>query len=256
MDIETVLINSKITPYLICAYNGSDKISSYANTNSGVIDVTELFATFLNSLLKFLADRKTLYVYAHKLSNFDGRLLLKHLFEFGKVTPIIHNGKLITIKVKLTVEGYVGKTIIFKDSMLLLPAGLRKLSKAFDISSPKGYFPFKLTNINYTGVFPQYIHWSDITNQQWSELKTAHGRRMWSFKDESIKYCIQDCISLHQVLTKFVDLIFNSFKVDAHSTLTAPSLAFKIYKTNSMPNNTIYQLLGNAEKDIRLSYTG
>jgi hypothetical protein len=257
MDIETVLIQSKITPYLIGAYNGTDKISIYANkTRTGEINVSELFRNFLNALLTFLEDRNTFYVYAHNLSNFDGRLLLKQLFDFGKVIPIIHNGKLITIKVKLTIEGYVGKTIIFKHSMLLLPSSLRNLGIAFDVPVTKGNFPFKLLNIFYTGVFPQFNYWTDITNQEWLGLKTAHGKKMWSFKDESIKYNLIDCITLHQVLTKFVDLIFNNFKVDAHSTLTAPSLAFKIYKTNSMPNNTIYQLLGNAEKDIRLSYTG
>jgi len=31
MDIETVTIDSKITPYLICAYNGSEYIHSYAD---------------------------------------------------------------------------------------------------------------------------------------------------------------------------------------------------------------------------------
>ena len=79
---------------------------------------------------------------------------------------------------------------------------------------------------------------------------------MWSFKQESTKYCKLDCLSLHQVLTKFSELIFNEFKVDIHKVLTLPSLAMKIYKTHYMPKDTIYQLLGKPEFNIRQSYSG
>jgi DNA polymerase type B, organellar and viral len=33
-------------------------------------------------------------------------------------------------------------------------------------------------------------------------------------------------------------------------------IAIRIYKSQFMPDNTIYQLLGNIEQDIRESYTG
>ncbi len=38
--------------------------------------------------------------------------------------------------------------------------------------------------------------------------------------------------------------------------LTLPALAMKIYKTLFMPKDTIYQLLGQVERDIREGYTG
>ena len=38
--------------------------------------------------------------------------------------------------------------------------------------------------------------------------------------------------------------------------LTLPSLAMRIYKTSFMPKDTIYQLLGDVEMDIRQGYTG
>ena len=41
-----------------------------------------------------------------------------------------------------------------------------------------------------------------------------------------------------------------------HSVLTLPSLAMKIFKVHYMPNNTIYQILGQVEKDIRQAYSG
>lgn len=79
---------------------------------------------------------------------------------------------------------------------------------------------------------------------------------MWSFKTEAIKYCKSDCQSLHEVLTKFNELIFNEFSINSHKLLTLPALAMRIYKTHYMPANTIYKILGEVEKNIRSSYTG
>ena len=79
---------------------------------------------------------------------------------------------------------------------------------------------------------------------------------MWNFQAESIKYCEIDCESLHQVITQFSELIYKEFKVNAHNSLTLPSLAMKIYKTHYMPENSIYQLVGIPEFNIRQSYSG
>ena len=59
---------------------------------------------------------------------------------------------------------------------------------------------------------------------------------MWNFKDEAIKYCKLDCLSLYQVLTKFKDLIYNEFKIDVNKALTLPALAMRLFKTNYLPN--------------------
>ena len=77
----------------------------------------------------------------------------------------------------------------------------------------------------------------------------------WSFKDEAIKYCKLDCLSLHQILIKFNELIFSNFKVNIEGSLTLPSLAMRIYKALFMPEESIFQI-GNIERDIRESYTG
>jgi len=79
---------------------------------------------------------------------------------------------------------------------------------------------------------------------------------MWNFQLEAIKYCKLDCKTLHDILTKFNELIFNEFKVNVHKPLTLPALAMRIYKTQYMPADTIYQLLGKPEVNIRNSYTG
>lgn len=122
MDIETITVNNKVIPYLINAYNGRHHLNSF-NSNE-----TELFKGFFDKLISNLEKGSQTIIYAHNLSTFDGVLILKHLFQYGKVTPILFNGKLITIKFKdINVKGLEleGKTIIFKDSMLLLPQSIR-----------------------------------------------------------------------------------------------------------------------------------
>jgi len=81
---------------------------------------------------------------------------------------------------------------------------------------------------------------------------------MWYFQLESTKYCKLDCQVLHQILTKFKELIFKEFQINIHNknVLTLPSLAMRIYKTHFMPENSIFQILGKPEWFIRESYTG
>ena len=254
MDIETIQVdhptneNVKIVkPYLINAYNGRHHINSF---NS---DENQLFKGFMDKLISQIGS-KTI-IYAHNLSTFDGVLLLKHLLDYGKVDPIIHNGKIISINLKVFGLNRT-KTIIFKDSMLLLPSSLRNLCLSFNVKTSKSYFPFDLGDIFYLGKFPEFEYWTDISREKWFELKNHHGTKMWSFRLESIKYCEIDCVSLHQVISHFTELIFNKFKVDVHKVLTLPALAMKIYKTHFMPENTIYQLSGLPEFNIRKSYSG
>jgi DNA polymerase type B, organellar and viral len=259
MDIETINVQGKITPYLICGYNGTDYITSYAQIVDGLINQKALFSSFINQLLTFFTkDSNTITIYAHNLSGFDGILLWKYLLNYGKVTPLLFNNKLISIKVTLNVEGYKGKTIVFKDSFLLLPQSLRALCNAFGVKLPKGYFPFKLTNVLYKGVFPKLEYWTGITLSEYESLVKEYTGKVWNFQDEAIKYCKLDCHCLYEILVKFNELIFNEFKVNINHkhSLTLPALAMRIYKSQFMPDNTIYKILGEVESAIRQSYTG
>jgi hypothetical protein len=256
MDIETVNINNQLVPYLICAYNGKDFINSFAN--SLPINQVELFSKFIYALLTFFKDKnRTLIVYAHNFAKFDGIFLLKHLIQFGVVEPLLFNGKLISIKVRLTIEGpYCGKTIIFKDSLLLLPVSLRKLALTYKCTEVKGVFPFKLFDINYSGAFPRFEYFTGLSISQYLQASQIFNNQIWDFKDQAIKYCNLDCLILYEILIKFNELVFNEFKIDISKVLTLPALAMRVYKTNFMPDTKIYQLHGKVEQDIRDSYTG
>lgn len=183
---------------------------------------------------------------------------MKHLIQYagGKVEPLLFNGKLISIKLKITTDKTT-KTIIFKDSYLLLPFCLRNLCKSFGISMMKRHFPFLLTDINYTGAFPNYEYWTDITEAEHQSLRDVFGTlNLWSFKDEAIKYCKLDCKCLFDVLVKFNELVFKEFKINIHTPLTLPSVAMAIYNSQYLPKDSLYLLLGPVEEDIRQSYTG
>lgn len=219
------------------------------------MDQKTLFTSFFEQLLSKIKPGKT-YVYAQNLSGFDGIFLMKHLLSFGKVTPLF-NGKIISIKVKVTGNNKSDtKTIVFKDSYLLLPLSLRKLCEAFEVESSKDYFPFKLMNIFYKGILPKLENWSGIPLNDYEKLLKEYTGVEWNFKQEAIKYCKLDCLALHQILVKFNELIFKEFHINIDKSLTLPSLAMRIYKTHYMPENSIYQILGNVESDIRQSYTG
>jgi hypothetical protein len=252
-DVETIRKDNKLVPYLICAYNGSDYAVSYADTN---LNKNELFKNFLNQLVTFFKNSRKLIIYAHNLSNFDGVFLLNQLIDYGDVKPLYFNGKLMSIQVKLHIKGHEGKVLLFKDSYLLLPYSLRSLCEVFSVESIKTYFPFNLSNINYTGVFPSFKYWTNVTPIEFSLMKEEFGKRMWSFKLEAIKYCKLDCKSLHQILTIFNNEFYNKFKINAHSVLTAPALSMKLFKTHFMPENLIFQINGLIESNIRQSYTG
>jgi len=254
MDIETIKLESKIKPYLICAYNGTDYISTYADES---LNQKSLVSSFIYQLVTFFTkDSNVLVVYAHNLSGFDGTFILKYLLEFGKVEPILFNGKLMSIKVRLNIEGYIGKTIIFKDSYLLLPLSLRKLCAAFNVPTHKGYFPFNFTNVFYAGILPAFECWSGISKKVYNNLLSEYKGKIWNYELEAIKYCKLDCKCLHEILVEFNNLIYSIFTVNIHKSLTLPSLAMRIYKSQFMPKNTIFKLNGKAEFDIRQSYTG
>jgi hypothetical protein len=237
MDIETIKYNNKLIPYAICAYNGYTKISTF-NSN-----LDKLFYDFIKELLiNFLSKSKvkSLTVYAHNFSSFDGIFLLKHLVKFGEVKPLLFNGKLISITVKILTDieelkDFNGKTILFKDSYLLLPVSLRNLAKLFNTTENKGLFPFLLYDINYIGTFPKFEYFNNITFDQYLLESKVYEGKIWNFKDNSLKYCMLDCVLLHEIITKFNDLVFNEFQVNIHKILTLPGLSMKIFKTHYLP---------------------
>jgi hypothetical protein len=104
-------------------------------------------------------------IYIHNLAKFDIIFLFKYLVKLGNLEPIIHNDRIISVKVKF------GKNseyqIEFKDSYLLLLNSLAKLTKGFRVDTLKSVFPYLFVNENnleYIGEVPDFKYFDDKIN--------------------------------------------------------------------------------------------
>ena len=250
IDIETYIVNSLLTPYLICFYDGENFFSFYLSDYNSV---EEMMLDCLKSILK--RKYKGYSVYAHNLGKFDIIFLFKYLLKLGTIHPVIHNGKIIFLKINYGENGKY--KIIFKDSLLLLLTSLKSLCKSFKLEDSKSIFPHLFVNNNnleYKGDVPNFNTFINISKQEYQDYKSNYTK--WTLKNEAIKYCKIDCISLYQILFKFNEMIFKLFSLNIHHYPTLSSLAFAIFKSNFMKENTIPQITGEISKNIRSGYTG
>ena len=104
--------------------------------------------------------------------------------------------------------------LIFRDSLLLLPSSLRSLCKSFNVKTQKSIFPFGLNDINYKGKVPNIDLFSNLSKDDYNKYKLSYSGKAWDFKEEAIKYCKIDCISLYQIIRKFNYLVFNKFNLN------------------------------------------
>jgi hypothetical protein len=121
--------------------------------------------------IKDLTNRsyKNYRVYIHNFAKFDVIFLLKYLNKIGIVDPLIHKGKIISMKFNLN-----NYTIHFRDSYQILQASLRKLTKAFNVENQKGIFPYKFANINnlnYIGEVPHITYFDNLSLDDYNNYK-------------------------------------------------------------------------------------
>lgn len=251
LDIETKLRKNIHDPYLISYFDGQQSNSFYITDFSNSED---MIIAAIKSLMIKQYNKNNIYI--HNLANFDGIFLLKILSKIGLTNPIFHKGKLVQITFKLNKI-----KVVFRDSLQMMPVSLRKLAKSFGVLN-KSYFPHLFVNDNinfdYVGNVPNFSLFTDITENEYNEYKSLFNNPAmpWSLKNESIKYCSIDCISLYQIIDKFSDLIFTNFYVNIHNYATLSSLAFAIFRSNFLRKDTISQLSGEIANNIRKGYTG
>ena len=250
-DIETYVKDSILIVFCISIYDGENKktffLKDYKNPEDLII-----------AALKSIMIRKYngFNIYIHNMAKFDIIFLLKYLVKLGSVQPIIHNGRIISINLNYGKDN--DYQLHFRDSYLLLLASLGKLCRSFKVENSKSIFPYNFVsenNLDYIGSVPDYKYFSKVSVSRYNEYRSKFNNN-WNLKDESIKYCELDCISLYQVIAKFSDMIFNLFGRNVHHYPTLPSLAFAIFRSKFMTEENIPQLSGKIANDIRQGYTG
>jgi hypothetical protein len=83
----------------------------------------------------------------------------------------------------------------------------------------------------------------------------------WNFLEVSQNYILGDCKALHQIMVKFCDTLVVQFPVDPLSVLSAPSAAFKIWRTVQLPRlheegHRVYDLSKTLDNLFRKAYHG
>ena len=137
---------------------------------------------------------------------------------------------------------------------------------------PKTYFPHNFLNdklnseinLNYIGKVPGPEYFNNPDNYfefLWDCINNNVEIDNWSLKKESIRYCLNDCISLAEVILKFNDIFFDNFKINIHNYPTTSSLAFALFRSNYLPKlekEGIYIPLinGSMYDFLKLSYLG
>jgi len=256
MDIETRDINNVKLPYCICIYDGNNKYEFYLSDFNSIDQMLEESISFL-----FKAKYNKHKIYFHNLSYFDSVYIIRILAKLSKSNnyyfkPQIKDGKILNLKLNY------GKNynIYFRDSYLLMPESLDKLAKSMNVEH-KSLFPLFFpgtVDLDYIGDVPPIKYFKkDLDNSDYFKYLLSIGDiNNWSLKDETIKYCIQDCVSLHQVLTKFNELIFNKYNWNINNYPTLSSLSFGIYRAHYLKDYKIPLIGGQILKDIREGYFG
>lgn len=252
MDLETRTLNNVMSIVCISYYDGVDFHSFYLNNYTSQSDM-------IACVFKELCTRKyTGYrIYFHNLSKFDAVFLLKDLTTLYKIKPILRDGALIELKINFG-KGH----LLIHDSLLLLPTSLEKLAKSFKVEQ-KGFFPYNFINnseipLDYNGEIPDYKFYNKLKLEDYNNyiLEYKLNNKTWNLEKELIDYCELDVKVLYQVINKFSEEIFNSYRVDVIKHPTLPSLAFAIFRTVFMKDENIPILLGEIYNDLYTGYTG
>ena len=261
LDIETYLNDKKeMHLYCVSTYNGNIKVSYYLNDFNNINDL-------LNKMFRnlFVKANNGKYIFIHNSSEFDLIFLLKHLVQlpYIEVNPVIKDGKFINLEIKYSTKNSSFKeySLTLRDSILLLPSSLENLAKSFKINTGKGIFPYSFVNENnldYKGEVPDYKYFDSkkVSLSQYLTYKNSFKNKIWNLRKETIKYCEQDSVILFNVIEKFGSRIFKEFKVNIYLTPTLPSLAFRIYRTQFMKNNSIPILTNKFYNDLVNAFFG
>jgi len=262
-------------PYLISYFDGrrcnSFYISDYKNAE-------DMIKACINSLT--IENYNKFKIYVHNLANFDAVFLLKILVELGSVEPILNKGRLISInftghvkqvdsiakakivnKKGIIIDKLILCSLTFYDSYQLLLASLRKLGVAFNVIEKKDIFPHLFLNnpdipYDYVGPVPSIEYFINITIDEYNEYCKRFPNNTWSLREEAISYCELDCISLHQIIIKFSDLIYNKYSINITKFPTITGLTFVIFRSHFLNIFTIPMLSGKVFKEIKTLFTG
>lgn len=266
LDIETINIGEGMQfPILVTFYSYSTKKVKYFKVDllaldkykNNKIELKKLEYAMWEQFCYYLAGLpdKNLTIFTHNLGSFDGMFLfsgLSNIFyntnidinKFNKIDSMVDSdSKFIQIKCSIAMnylsfdinKCHKGKKLelkhfIFKDSNRIFNLSLSKLCAMY----------------NVTGKFSNY-------NKEHNKIGFYHNLNTYR---NFIRYSKQDCSALYYAMLAAQQSYFNTFKVDLVKSVSASSLALRIFRTNFMSDFNIPVLNSDIDRFVRQSYLG
>ena len=256
-DIETYTEGQELIPYACGFYDGEKcyrfYLTNYDDPNAMLIDCIQSML-----LPKYFGYT----VYVHNLGKFDVLFILRLVYNKFRVEKLLAIDKDI---ISLTVYGpkIRGRNItklVFRDSLRLLPSSLRSLGDSFNVKVTKGIFPYNFVNkdnLKYKGEIPNIRYY----NQDCETLKKYNillsKNKVWDLKYETLKYLERDLISLHQIMIKMSQEVFDLYSINITKCSTISALSLVLYKSNFLKSSKLLsRSKGDVECAIREAYYG
>jgi hypothetical protein len=184
-DIETFVENEKIYPYCVCFFIKNRSFYVYYE-NSKKDPIIESFKKISKE-----TESNEIIFFVHNI-NFDGVLILETLFKNNIYFDFIKRN----LNIYMISFSYLGCKIKFKCSYKMFPLSLKQLGEYVGIKKIDfPHFFAKKENLFYIGKFPK------------NSLNNDKNDILFNFKEESIKYCINDNLILKKILEELIKFL-------------------------------------------------
>nr|AGA14231.1 truncated DNA polymerase [Rhizophagus irregularis] len=228
-------------------------------------DSSSMLSYFWEDLIKYNRGR---ICYFHNWGGYDSILSLSSLLNLPKnldFDPIMKDGEMMALSIR---QG-TSTVLTIKDSIRILPGALGKLAKDWKVETQKDHFPHYFflediqTTLKYIGPFPEYRYFEPkrTSLKDYNEMAEVFKTKLWSFLDVSRIYILGDVKALYQILLAFFETLIAKFPIDPLTVLSAPSTAFKIWRTVQLPRLNqeglkVYDLSKSLDSRLRNAYCG
>lgn len=263
-DLESMIepLTGENLVYMASWYNG--ETYNTLDVSQFGYDSGRMLSYFWEDLIK--ANRGKI-CYFHNWGGYDSILSLTQLLNLPKnfvFNPIMKDGEMMS----LTITQGTVTILTIKDSLRILPGALGKLAKDWKIETEKEHFPHYFwvndmkSTLTYTGAFPPYETFEPkrTTKKDYKEMALEFQNKLWSYLEVSRAYILSDVKALYQILIAFFETLVSRFPIDPLTVLSAPSTAFKIWRTVQLPKLNrefkVYDFSKNLDSKFRDGYLG
>ena len=180
---------------------------------------------------------------AHNSRSFDGYIMLKALVELGVTPSITLQGA------KILAFQDADFKLRFIDSLSFLTMRLAQLPACLGFANllEKGHFPHTFSNpinFDYEGDYPPPEHYniarmSPQNRTDFLEWYNTASQGIFNFKEEAIKYCLNDVDVLREACIIFRKNFIEQCHTDPFSCITLSSACMKNFRMNYLKSETL-----------------